>query len=128
MYCGFFVLGAVLYGYDGTYFTGVVAMSEFLSRFGDIVINGQRQLTSGTLSLLSSIVQVGELVGSLSATVIGGVGGRRGGLVAACILICIGTILQLASDGSVPLLTVGRLVLGSGIVSSPCRRRMRRLI
>ncbi|KZP26508.1 general substrate transporter [Athelia psychrophila] len=114
-YCSFFVLGAVLYGYDGTYFTGIVAMPAFLERFGDTVTNGRPALKSGTLSLLSSIVQVGELLGSLTATVIGGVGGRRGGLMAACTFVSIGTIVQLACNGSIAQLTVGRLILGMGI-------------
>ena len=114
-YCSFFVLGAILYGYDGTYFTGIVAMNAFLKRFGDTVSNGSPALKSGTLSLLSSIVQVGELLGSLTATIIGGVGGRRGGLIAACAFVSLGAIIQLAADGSIAQLTVGRLVLGMGI-------------
>lgn len=120
-YCSFFVLGAILYGYDGTYFTGIVAMDGFLKRFGDQMSNGKPTLKSGTLSLLSSIVQVGELIGSLTATVIGGVGGRRGGLVAACVFVSLGAIIQLAANGSIAQLTVGRLVLGMGIgVISNC--------
>jgi sugar porter (SP) family MFS transporter len=115
LYCSFFVLGAILYGYDGTYFTGIVAMDAFLARFGDTLVDGKPALKSGTLSLLSSIVQVGELLGSLTATVIGGVGGRRGGLVAACICVSLGAIIQLAANGNIPQLTVGRLVLGMGI-------------
>lgn len=114
-YCSFFVLGAILYGYDGTYFTGIVAMNAFLRRFGDVVIDGKPSLKSGTLSLLSSIVQVGELLGSLTATVIGGVGGRRGGLVAASAFVSLGAIIQLAAEGSIAQLTVGRLILGMGI-------------
>lgn len=131
-YCSFFVLGAILYGYDGyvllplysrvlsdspsrTYFTGIVAMPAFLVRFGDTVTNGSPALKSGTLSLLSSIVQVGELLGSLTATVIGGVGGRRGGLLAACTFVSLGAIIQLAAEGSIAQLTVGRLILGMGI-------------
>lgn len=116
LYCTFFVLGAVLYGYDGTYFTGIVAMPAFLRRFGDTVTSdGAPALKSGTLSLLSSIVQVGELIGSLTATVIGGVGGRRGGLIAACFFVSLGAVVQLACDGNIPQLTVGRLILGIGI-------------
>lgn len=115
LYCSFFVLGAILYGYDGTYFTGIVAMRAFLQRFGDTITDGSPSLKSGTLSLLSSIVQVGELLGSLTATIIGGVGGRRGGLMAACAFVSLGAIIQLAADGSIAQLTVGRLVLGMGI-------------
>jgi sugar porter (SP) family MFS transporter len=115
LYCSFFVLGAILYGYDGTYFSGIVAMRVFLQRFGDSVTDGSPALKSGTLSLLSSIVQVGELLGSLTATIIGGVGGRRGGLLAACALVSLGAVIQLAADGSIAQLTIGRLVLGMGI-------------
>lgn len=91
-------------------------MPAFLSRFGDTTdSSGNPGLKSGTLSLLSSIVQVGELIGSLTATVIGGVGGRRGGLVMACAFVSLGTIVQLAAEGSIAQLTVGRLILGMGI-------------
>jgi SP family sugar:H+ symporter-like MFS transporter len=112
IYCSFFVMGAVLYGYDGTYFTGIVAMDGFLRRFGDTVSNGAPALKSGTLSLLASIVQVGELVGSLIATVVGSMSGRRGGLVVACALVTLGCIIQITAIGSIAQLTVGRLVLG----------------
>ena len=55
-----------------------------MRQYGDTTdANGNPQVTSGTLSLLSSIVQVGELVGSLSAAIVGGYLGRKGGLVAA---------------------------------------------
>jgi len=59
-------------------------MPSFLRAYGDTVdASGNPQVTSTTLSLLSSIVQAGELVGSLSAAFIGGYVGRKGGLVAA---------------------------------------------
>jgi hypothetical protein len=105
-------MGAVLYGYDGTYFTGVVAMNGFLRRFGDTVENGAPALKSGTLSLIASIVQVGELIGSLLATVVGGIGGRRGGLIVACALVTLGCIIQISATSSIAQITVGRLVLG----------------
>jgi hypothetical protein len=117
IYCGFFVMGAVLYGYDGTYFTGIVAMPGFLQRFGDTVINGQPGLKSGTLSLLASIVQVGELVGSLLATFVGSAYGRKGGLLVACALVSVGCVIQIAATGSIAQLTVGRLVLGQCLCS-----------
>lgn len=48
-------------------------MPTFLRDYGDTTdANGNPQVTSGTLSLLSSIVQVGELVGSLVAAIVGG--------------------------------------------------------
>jgi MFS transporter, SP family, sugar:H+ symporter len=90
-------------------------MNSFLRRFGDTITDGKPALKSGTLSLLSSIVQVGELLGSLLATIVGGVGGRRGGLLVACTLVCIGAVIQLAAMGSIAQLTIGRLVLGMGI-------------
>jgi len=116
LYCSFFVLGAVLYGYDGTYFSGVLEMPLFLRNFGDATnADGTPAFTSGTLSLFSSIVQAGELVGSLCAAFIGGYFGRRGGLIAASIFVCLGSILQLAATSGRALITVGRLILGMGI-------------
>lgn len=64
---------------------------------------------------LTSIVQAGEFFGALLAGTIIDFSGRKGGFLAAAAFVTLGVILQLAVAGSVPLLGVGRAVLGMGV-------------
>lgn len=64
---------------------------------------------------LTSIVQAGEFCGALLAGPIGDWGGRRAGFFTACFFVTLGVVLQLIVRGSVPLLGVGRAVLGLGV-------------
>ncbi|CDZ96594.1 sugar transporter [Phaffia rhodozyma] len=109
-----FVLGAILYGYDGTYFTGILEMDAFKRDYGTLV-NGEMVIKSGDQSLYASIVQVGEVVGSLSAGLIGDKIGRKGAMYVAIFWVLIGAILQIIVVGSRPLIVVGRLILGVGV-------------
>ncbi|KAF8593875.1 general substrate transporter [Ceratobasidium sp. AG-I] len=120
LFCLVFVLGAVLYGYDGTYFTGILAMKRFKEDFGTVQ-NGVKVITASNQSLFASIVQVGEIIGSLGAGFIGDRRGRKGALFMVVTIVTLGTVLQLIVVGSTPLLVVGRLVLGAGVgIASNC--------
>lgn len=114
-----FVLGAFLYGYDGTYFTGMLEMDRFKRDFGELTPNKdgvlEYQIASTYTAVFASIVQAGEFVGSLAASVLGDYLGRKGALWSAVLIVTIGCILQLVVVGSVSLLIVGRLILGVGV-------------
>ncbi len=57
-------------------------MPQFINIFGDEhKPNGERKFSDGILSMLTSLVQVGELVGALASSFIGGWSGRRGMLL-----------------------------------------------
>jgi SP family sugar:H+ symporter-like MFS transporter len=115
LFCFVFVLGAILYGYDGTYFTGILAMTTFKLDFGKPGPDGAYYISSTDQSLFASIVQVGEVIGALSAGFIGDARGRKGAMVACVSLVTLGAVLQLIVTGSIPLLVVGRAVLGVGV-------------
>ncbi|CAO1613143.1 unnamed protein product [Parajaminaea phylloscopi] len=120
-YAAIAVCGAVLYGYDGTYFTAILEMNKFKEDYGSAIIDGKINITSAQKSILASAVQIGEFVGSLSAAFIGDFSGRRGGFFAACFFVALGVIIQVIPAGSVPALGVGRAVLGMGVgVISNC--------
>ncbi|KAF5372878.1 hypothetical protein D9758_001557 [Tetrapyrgos nigripes] len=114
-FCAVAVIGAVLYGYDGTYFTSILAMDKFGRDFGELQSDGSYAISSSDKSLFTSIVQAGEVVGALTAGPIGDYTGRKGALAAACTFVIIGVILQMVVAGSHPLLIVGRLILGMGV-------------
>lgn len=91
-------------------------MREWLEHFGDEVdANGDPAISSSQLSLLSSIVQVGEFVGALVAGFIGGRFGRRGGLIAASICVSVGAIVQMVTTSDRNYWVGGRVVLGLGV-------------
>ncbi|BFZ59655.1 hypothetical protein YB2330_000669 [Saitoella coloradoensis] len=116
LFCGFAVLGAVLYGYDGTYFTGIVAMNPFIIKFGETAPNTTLgyKFDGLHLAIPASFVMIGEAVGSFVAGPIGEKTGRRGAMIAAAIGVIAGTIIQLVAP-SWAVIVVGRVVLGLGI-------------
>ena len=65
--------------------------------------------------MMSRIVQAGEFFGSLAAGFIGDWSGRKGSIRAAITIVAVGAVLQLIVTGSIPLLVVGRFVLGCGV-------------
>lgn len=110
------MLGAFLYGYDGTYFTGMLEMQRFKEDFGEYdATTGTYEIKSTYTAVFASIVQAGEFVGSLMASVLGDYLGRKGALWTAVLIVTIGCILQLILVGSISLLIVGRLILGIGV-------------
>lgn len=99
----------------GTYFTGVQAMDAFVDRFGTLNSAGMYELTSGALAVMTSIVYVGELIGSLSASFVQDRHGRKGGLFVAMVAVVIGVIIQVAAEGQQGVIIAGRIVLGFGV-------------
>lgn len=75
---------------------------------GTMIVSASRQ------SLVTSIINVGEFVGAVSAFWIGQSIGLKGGLLLACIIVVIGTTLQVAGT-ALGLLIAGRLVLGYAV-------------
>ncbi|OCF31834.1 sugar transporter [Kwoniella heveanensis BCC8398] len=115
LFCALIAIAPVAYGYDGTYFTSLLETPVFVRQFGDPTGDGEYAISSSDQSLWVSIIQVGEVVGSLAAGPIGDFSGRKGGIFSAITLLAIGVVLQMIVIGSSALLTVGRLIAGAGI-------------
>ena len=64
---------------------------------------------------MTSMINVGELVGSLSAAPLNDFIGRKGVFMTGTIAIIIGVILQLATSSNKALITAGRALLGLGV-------------
>ncbi|KAK8865577.1 hypothetical protein IAR55_000721 [Kwoniella newhampshirensis] len=115
LFCALIAIAPVAYGYDGTYFTSLLETPVFIRQFGDTDANGRSSISSSDQSLWVSIIQVGEVFGSLAAGPIGDWSGRKGGIACAITLLAIGVILQMLVVGSGALITVGRVIAGGGI-------------
>ena len=71
-FCALVTIAPILYGYDGTYFTSLLETQVFIDQFGDYDSEkGGYALSTSDTSLWVSIIQVGEVVGSLAAGPIG---------------------------------------------------------
>ncbi|KAH6975317.1 hypothetical protein BKA56DRAFT_87590 [Ilyonectria sp. MPI-CAGE-AT-0026] len=115
LFCGFAALGACLYGYDGVYFNGVSTLDVFVRHFGHRNKNGEYEISPATLSVMTSMINLGELIGSLVAAPLNDVFGRKGVFLIGTITIIVGVIMQLVTTSSVALMTAGRAVLGFGV-------------
>lgn len=118
-YCSLAVMGAILYGYDGTYFTAILEMKKFKEDYGHPITlpDGTQtiDITSGARAGVTSAIQAGEFFGALFAGPIGDLFGRRGAFFMAISFLTLGTILQLIIAGNLPLLGLGRGFVGMGV-------------
>ncbi|KAI1336366.1 general substrate transporter [Xylariaceae sp. FL0016] len=114
LFCAFASLGAFLYGYDGVYFNGVSTLDPFLRHFGAQQPDGSWAMPADQLAIMTSMINVGELVGSLGAAPLNDLIGRKGVFLTGCLSIIIGVALQLAASGRA-VMTAGRAILGLGV-------------
>ncbi|KAL2863851.1 general substrate transporter [Aspergillus lucknowensis] len=114
-YCLVAAIGALCYGYDTIYYTGIQGMTWFSKDYGEQGLDGSFSLGTTFLSLSASIIYVGELVGALGAAPINEYFGRRAVFLSASICIIVGAIVQACSFGSHPVFYVSRVLIGLGI-------------
>ncbi|KAL1896369.1 hypothetical protein Sste5346_004754 [Sporothrix stenoceras] len=116
IYCGVSTFGALCYGYDQIYYTGILGMRPFIDEYGQTTDStGARALTTSFTSLTASIIYVGELLGALLATPINDRWGRKTVFYTAALCIIAGAVVQLASHGLEGLIVLGRILIGLGI-------------
>ena len=91
-------------------------MKRFVLDYGTTHNNaGDIALTTTFISLTSSIIYVGELLGALFAAPINDHFGRRGVFFCASFCIIGGAIAQVADQGSMGVIILGRILIGLGI-------------
>ena len=64
---------------------------------------------------MTSVINIGEFVGSLSAAPLNDYLGRKGVFLVGSIMIIVGVILQLAADHQTSYIIGGRILLGYGV-------------
>lgn len=95
----------------------------FTRDFGTPDGDGGYEISPENLAVMTSMINVGELVGSLLAAPLNDLFGRKGALVTGAIVVVVGVVLQLSTTSSRALITAGRAVSGFGVgtfsVTSP---------
>ncbi|KAK1512438.1 uncharacterized protein CCOS01_14678 [Colletotrichum costaricense] len=116
-YCAVSAIGALCYGYDNTYYNGVLAMQEFKDDYGDVRdATGRLALSSSFQSLTASAIYIGDLLGAMIAAPLNDRYGRKSTFWLASFCIFIGGICQVADIiSSEALLVVGRILIGLGV-------------
>ncbi|OCT49386.1 hypothetical protein CLCR_04760 [Cladophialophora carrionii] len=115
-FCAVSSLGALCYGYDQIYYTGVLGMKRFVHDYGTTHDgDGNIALTTTFISLTASIIYVGELVGALMSAPINDSFGRKGVFFCASACIIAGAVTQCADQGSMGVICLGRIFIGLGI-------------
>lgn len=100
------------------FFLGIQVLQPFLAVYGRFDPTTKKYvLSSSALSLVTSIINVGEFVGACSSFYISDNLGLKKGLYIASFFIVIGTILQVAGTDEASLIC-GRLLLGMIILLS----------
>ncbi|GAA5936407.1 sugar porter family MFS transporter [Sporobolomyces koalae] len=115
----FAAFGGFLYGYDTGYISGVKEMPAWVAIFGDRQPDGTYMLSSGTNSIVTSILSAGTFVGALLAYPAGDFLGRRFGIISFLCLFFIGVALQTAAT-KLSEFAVGRVFAGLGVGGTSC--------
>ncbi|KIJ51211.1 hypothetical protein M422DRAFT_58818 [Sphaerobolus stellatus SS14] len=98
-------LGGLTFGYDQGVIANVLVMKDFITRF---------PITSWEKGVMTAVLELGALIGALTAGVCVDKLSRRGAISLACVVFCTGSVLQTFAN-SVSTLTVGRAIGGVGI-------------
>jgi sugar porter (SP) family MFS transporter len=114
-YCAVSTFGALCYGYDQIYYTGLLGMTPFIENYGVTDSNGTTALATSFTSLTASIIYVGELFGALAAAPVNDRFGRKAVFYCASSCIMLGAVVQLVSSGIEGLIVLGRILIGLGI-------------
>lgn len=87
----------------------------FVRHFGERNADGGYEISPSNLAVMTSMINVGELVGSLSAAPLNDYFGRKGVFMIGTLAIIVGVVLQLVTTSSKSLMTAGRAILGYGV-------------
>lgn len=115
-FCSVSAIGALVYGYDNTYYNGVLAMREFKNDYGDhLDKDGLKALNVSFTSLTASSIYIGDALGALISAPINDRYGRKATFWFAAFCILAGGIIQVADTHFEAVLTVGRILIGIGM-------------
>ncbi len=113
--------GGFEYGYQQGILSQSLVMTRFVSNFPSVVAS------SSATGWLTSVLQLGGILGSLSAGVLGELISRKYTMFTACCWVILGSYLYIgASAGKPELLYAGRFFTGLGVGIFGCRPSIQR--
>ncbi|KAA8644825.1 hypothetical protein EYZ11_007930 [Aspergillus tanneri] len=105
--------GGMLFGMETGIIGGVLTMSPFKSKYG---LEGLGSIGQANLSAnIVSTLQAGCFFGALIASPVADKWGRKSGLITASMLAIIGVVMQVAAEGHLEAMYIGRLITGFGV-------------
>ncbi|KZT02237.1 general substrate transporter [Laetiporus sulphureus 93-53] len=104
-----------IFGYDMGVISGCLIMPDFIDRFGQVDANGTAYLSSSRQSLITSLLSVGTIVGSIAQAFTSDRFGRRGSILIWSAVFTIGTAIQTATNRALAQIIFGRFVSGLGV-------------
>lgn len=79
IFCAISSIGALCYGYDNTYYTGILGMTPFKNDYGDhLDADGNKALAVSFTSFSTSAIYIGDAVGALLSAPVNDWFGRKG--------------------------------------------------
>ncbi|EME79860.1 uncharacterized protein MYCFIDRAFT_58653 [Pseudocercospora fijiensis CIRAD86] len=114
-FCLVATIGALCYGYDTIYYTGIQGMRYFARDYGQQEADGSYELGTTFLSVSASIIYVGEFCGALLAAPINDKLGRKAVFACAATCIIIGAIVQVCAYRIAGVFYLGRVFVGLGV-------------
>jgi len=115
LFCAVSAIGALVYGYDNTYYNGVLTMQEFKNDYGDHYEDGAKALAVNFSSLTASSIYIGDLLGAIVSAPINDRLGRKAVFWVASICILGGGIAQVADTHYEGVIVLGRILIGLGV-------------
>ncbi|KAL4894861.1 general substrate transporter [Aspergillus ambiguus] len=116
LYCTVSFIGALVFGYDNTYYNGVLAMQELANDYGTRYdANGNKALAPSFQSLTTSSVYIGDALGAMTASWLNDKWGRKGAFWVASGFSIAGGIAQVSDTHYEGVLVLGRILIGIGV-------------
>lgn len=115
IYCSVSAIGALVFGYDNTYYSGILGMQQFKNDYGGQYTDGREALTTSFTSLTTSSIYIGDMVGALISGPLNDTFGRKTVLRIASFLVLAGGIVQVADTHYEGMIVLGRILVGLGV-------------
>ncbi|OJJ51544.1 hypothetical protein ASPZODRAFT_138629 [Penicilliopsis zonata CBS 506.65] len=109
-------LGALVFGYDNTYYSGILDMQEYKNHYGNHYdSDGKKALATSFTSLTTSSIYIGDLLGALLAAPVNERWGRKKTFLLAACCVMAGGLAQVADTHYEAVIVIGRILIGLGI-------------
>ncbi|KAJ5273307.1 hypothetical protein N7478_008432 [Penicillium angulare] len=115
IYCSISAVGAFVFGYDNTYYSGILGMQQFKNDYGNHYENGAKALATDFQSLTTSSIYIGDMFGALISGPLNDWFGRKTVMWIAALFVLAGGITQVADTNIMGVIVMGRILIGLGV-------------